>query len=118
MFPISISLTPDKLVLILAAAISLLFSYFPSLNTWYAKFDATKKRLIMLALLVVEVAVMALGMCNNFLVIADVVCSQAGILQLVYWMVLAVVANQATFVISPVQTVVKAAKPLAPIVKV
>ena len=40
-------MSPETLTLIAGAALSLLFAYFPGLNTWFAAKSSDVKRLIM-----------------------------------------------------------------------
>jgi len=90
--------------------LSLGFSYIPGLQTRFDRLDGVHKRLVMLGLL----ALASLGVfglaCLQWanaenplqaLGIQGVTCSQVGALGLVRSFVLAVIANQATFLISP-----------------
>ena len=79
--------------------LSLGFSYIPGLNDWYDSQQPTNKRLIM-ALSIIAVAAGAFGLsCAG--VLQSVACDQAGALGLVEAVISALVANQATFLISP-----------------
>ena len=99
-------LTPEMLATIAGAALSLLFSYIPGLNTYFAKLSSEAKRGIMaLLLLVVAAAIFALG-CANIL-LSGVACNQQGIIQLVWMFVMALIGNQAAFLISPPTKAVK-----------
>ena len=92
-------MTPELLAAAAGILLSLSFSYIPGLSTWYAAQDPTRKRLIMLAALVVITGgVFALSCANVF---AWVTCDQAGATGLVTAFVLALVANQSTFLITP-----------------
>jgi len=92
-------MTPESLSAIAGMVLSLLFSYVPGLNDWYAAKDPTIKRLLMAGLLLL-VAAGALGLsCAN--VITSIECSQNGLLNLVTTFISALVANQATYQISP-----------------
>ena len=92
-------MTSDQLSAIAGILLSLVFSYVPGLKDWYDKQDGTRKRLIMAgALLVVAAGVFALS-CANWLTIAT--CDNAGVMGLVGAFVSALVANQATYLISP-----------------
>lgn len=94
------STTPDFLAAIAGAILSLLFSYVPGLNTQYAALVPVYKRLVMLGLLlVVAAAIYGLG-CGGILQ-SGIACSQQGLIQLVAIFVIAVIANQSTFTISP-----------------
>lgn len=93
-------LTSDLLIMLAASILSLLFSYVPGLNTWFAGMDGTFKRLAMLLLMAITAgAIYGLG-CAGVLS-SGITCDQAGLTKLVYMFVLAVIANQATYTISP-----------------
>lgn len=86
-----------------AAALSLLFSYVPGLAARYRRLDGTHKRLVMLALLVL-VSFGAYGLACSGLGAAfglALTCDQPGASALVKALVLALIANQATFLIAP-----------------
>ncbi len=79
--------------------LSLAFSYIPGLSDNFEKLETTSKRLVMgLLLVVAAVAVFILG-CTN--VYAGVTCDQGGATGLVNVLIAALVANQATYMISP-----------------
>lgn len=81
--------------------LSLAFSYVPGVKGWYDRQDATRKRLIMAAGLVV-IAGAAYGLsCANNPYLAFVTCDQDGIAGLVSALIGALVGNQATYLISP-----------------
>lgn len=82
--------------------LSLIFSYAPKIAPWFDKQEATTKRLIMLGLLV-GVAAGAMGLTCAGVTIAGVmlVCNQSGITDLATNVILAIIANQATYLISP-----------------
>jgi hypothetical protein len=96
-------MSAEMLAAIAGAVLSLLFSYVPGLNSWYQALEATYKRLIMLVLLIV-VASASIGLaCAGWG--ADfgltLTCDRAGAAGLIQALILAVMANQATFTISP-----------------
>jgi hypothetical protein len=102
-------LTPTVLAAIAGAVLSLLFSYILKLNTWYAAKDEETKRAFMLLLLVVLSGGIFGLQCAGILE-AGLSCDKQGIVQLVYILISAVVANQATYKITPQLATVKAAK--------
>lgn len=91
-------MTPVLLSSIAGVTLSLLFAYMPGLKTWFGKQDGTKKRLIMAGLLGVS-AVGAFGVsCYQPTTILDnVICTEAGALELVGVYIVALVANQGTY---------------------
>ena len=83
-------------------ALSLAFSYVPGLSTWFDAKEPTMKRLLMaLLLLIVAGAIFGLS-CAGVLTVAA--CTQDGALGLVSAYLAALVANQATYQISPKRT--------------
>jgi len=92
-------ITAEQLAASAGVILSLALSYVPKLSDWYGGLDATKKRLIMAALLLVS-AVGALGLsCAE--VIDVIECTTFGAVELVKVFVAALVVNQATYMISP-----------------
>ena len=90
--------------------LSLGFSYIPGLQRRFDTLDGVHKRLVMLGLLVLaSMGVFALACLQwgnvedplQVLGIQGVTCTQAGALGLMRVFVLAVIANQTTFLISP-----------------
>ena len=102
-------MTPALLSSLAGITLSLFFSYVPGISTWYEALTATYKRLVMLFLLAV-VSIGAFGLaCLGWLpyftdqggVPAAVTCSQQGGVELLTAFVLALVANQSTYLITP-----------------
>jgi hypothetical protein len=106
-------MTAQMLAAAAGILLSLLFSYIPKLNTWYAAQSEEAKKLIMLGLLFV-IAVGAFGLsCAG--VLTDlfgiaITCDKAGAIGLIQAFVLAVIANQGVYAITPQTAAVKAAK--------
>ncbi len=89
----------EFLSMIAGILLSLLFSYVPGASGWYGALDGVHKRLVMLGLLFLSAAgVFALSCAGVYDYVA---CSQAGAVQAVEAFVSAVIANQATYLISP-----------------
>lgn len=106
----SISFTPEFLAMIAGVILSLLFSYVPKLNTWYAAKATEIKQLIMLGLmLVTTVAIFALG-CGGILPINNFACDQNTAVYFTYTFILALVANQGIYKITPQTMAVRQAK--------
>ena len=94
-------MTPEILVTTAAILLSLLFSYVPGFKTWFEPRSADAKRLIMLALLLITAGVTFALACANLSPQVALVCDTAGAWGLFKVFVTAVIANQATFLISP-----------------
>lgn len=106
----SISFTPDFLAMIAGVILSLSFSYVPKLNTWYAAKATEIKQLIMLGLmLIATIAIFALG-CGEIIPIKNFVCDQPTAVYFIYTFILALVANQGTYKITPQTLAVRQAK--------
>ena len=103
-------ISPEILAAIAGAALSLAFSYLPGLNTKYAALETTRKKLIMAGLLAAVAAVVyGLG-CGGILQIG-LTCSKDGLVQLVWIYILAIMANQGVFTLTPQTPSVKGSKP-------
>jgi len=102
----------QTLALLSGVVLSLLFSYIPGLNTWFAALESSVKRLWMLALLLlVGLSVVGIA-CAGFgadLGIA-VTCDKTGFLGVLKAFVAAMIANQATYAVTPQTAKVKALK--------
>ncbi len=97
-------MSAEQLAAIAGIILSLLFSYVPGLSDWYSGLESTKKRLVMAALLLgVACGVFGLS-CGN--VITTVVCDKSGALGLIQAFIAALIANQATYQISPRKLVI------------
>jgi len=89
-----------------AAAVlwAVIFAYLPKLNTKFAALDETYKRLIMLGILALT-AGGAYGLaCAGWLTAlfgATLTCDQAGLQTVIRAFILAVIANQGTYMILP-----------------
>src|SRR5574344_708987 len=98
--------TPDLISMVVGAVTSLLFNYFPGLNTWFSALRTEVKSFIMIGLM--AVASVAIYLLSLYGIIE--------ISQPVDWVlvlrtfILAVVANQSAYVIAPQTSAVKAAK--------
>lgn len=102
--------TAELLAAIVGGAISLLFNYFPLLNTWYAAKSKEFKSLGMLGMmLVVTGGVFGLG-CANVLQVENFSCTQQTAYQFISIYLVAVIANQGVFTASPQTAAVTLAK--------
>lgn len=92
--------------------LSLLFSYVPGLNTKFAAQSEEQKKLWMLGLLVL-VALATFGLsCTKYGAMIGIPfqCTDAGAIEIIKILAAAVIANQATFSITPQTKMVKVAK--------
>jgi hypothetical protein len=97
----SAPVTPELLAGLAGAAISLITSYVPGLNTWFEKLSGTAKRLVMAGVLAATALVIAVSSCAKPDETALFVC--LGGLDWQSYMkalIAALVANQATFKIA------------------
>ena len=100
-------MTPESLATMAGILLSLIFSYIPGLSDWYAGLDGAFKRLLMLGALCAAAAVSLGAACLGWAQffagsgwsLPD--CSQAGLGDLLRALLLALVANQTTYLISP-----------------
>lgn len=105
-------MTAEQLAGTAGVVLSLIFSYVPSLNTWYGGQSKLVKRLVMIVLLAI-VAGGAYGLTcaglGTFLGIT-LVCDTEGALVLINVFFQAALLNQATYLLSPTPKAVEAAK--------
>ena len=92
-------MTSEQLGSIAGIVLSLLFSYIPGVRDRFALLSSTEKSLFMAAMLL-AVSIGALGL-SCAAVVNVIECSQSGVVQLVSVFISALVANQATYVLSP-----------------
>ena len=93
--------SPQFLSTIAAILLSLAFSYVPGLRAAFERLDPTRKRLVMLGLIVLGTAGVFGLACLRAGSISGIVCSQEGAWSLLEAFILAVMANQSTFLITP-----------------
>jgi hypothetical protein len=98
----------ETLAMAAGALLSLAFSYLPGVQSWYQALTDTNKRLVMLALLVVVAAgafgLSCLGWGEIFGLGGEnlpLTCDAPGAAGLFRALILAVLANQGTYLISP-----------------
>jgi hypothetical protein len=103
------TLTPAVLAAIAGAVLSLLFSYIPGLNTWYALKEEEIKKLIMALLLLILSASLFGLQCAGVLE-SGLSCDKQGVIQLVVIFLSAIVTNQSVYKITPQLAKVKDAK--------
>ena len=105
-------MTAEVLSAIAGIVLSLLFSYVPGLSTKFAGLSKEAKSLIMLGILAVVAGVVYGLSCTSWGAAwnISITCDQAGAQKLIGAFIAALVANQATYLISPPTPKVEAAK--------
>ena len=97
-------MTPEVLSSVAAIILSLLFSYWPGLNTWYAAQTEARKKLLMLGMTITVAAGAFALSCGDLLFDlfgVSLACSQESAVALVRAIIWAVVANQSTYMLTP-----------------
>ena len=99
-------MSAESLSLIAGTFLSLIFSYIPGAKGWFMQFEPEVKRLIMLGLIILSAAVVFGLSCLGwgFELGITPVCDQTGLLGLVQQIVIAIIANQSIYAISPHRT--------------
>jgi hypothetical protein len=96
-------MTAESLSLAAGTTPSLLFSYIPGVKAWFTGFTPEIKRLIMLVLLVGSAGVVyglsCLGWAAEWGI--TLVCDRSGLFGLIEQLVLAIIANQSIYAITP-----------------
>ena len=93
-----------------ATVLSLLVSYFPGFNTWYAKQRKEHKQLLMLAGLAGITAAMFAAGCFPVFGVAFVECDNTGAIRLFEIFIMALIANRVVYKYTPQLAKVRAAK--------
>lgn len=103
-------MTLETLTICAATVLSLAFSYIPGLSAWFAAQDGIYKRLIMLGLLT-GVSLIAFGIACGGLgpdFGLTVTCDKTGAIELFKTLILAIIANQSVYAITPQTKAVRA----------
>jgi hypothetical protein len=94
-----LTLTPNLLIVIVAALIAILFDWLPGLKTWYDKIlDGQKRGLMALLLLIITAAIFLIS-CAGWLNIATA-CNLEGAKSMVYMFLAAVAVNQGVHILT------------------
>jgi hypothetical protein len=108
-------MSAESLSLIAGAALSLAFSYLPGLHERFAALDPTRKRLVLLGLLVLSAAgvygLSCLGWGLRWGLVLT--CDRDGLAGLLEQLLLAVIASQGVYAISPPRPVLHRDIPFA-----
>lgn len=106
-------MSAENLSLIAGTGLSLVFSYVPGAKDWFMRFDPQIKRSIMLGLILLSSGVIyglaCLGWGADFGITLG--CSRSGLFTLVQQVVLAIIANQGVYAISPRKTQISELEP-------
>ena len=99
-------MSAESLSLVAGTVLSLAFSYIPGARNWFEGFQPEIKRLIMLVLLVVSTGIVYWLSCSGWAFDWGISlnCDQSGLLGLIEQLVIAIIANQSTYAISPRKT--------------
>ncbi|UCD42307.1 MAG: hypothetical protein JSV69_01425 [Chloroflexota bacterium] len=96
-------ISAESLSLVAGTTLSLFFSYVPGLRSWFDEFNPEFRRLIMLAMLLCSASLVygltCLGWAAEWGV--SLTCDRAGLFGLVEQLVLAIIANQSIYAITP-----------------
>ena len=106
----SVVLTPEWLTLAAGAVLSLAFSFVPGLNVWYAAKSETFKKWFMVGMLCAVSGVLITSMCLSVIVIEGLTCSEIGIGTFLETLLLAILANQGVYGLTPLPQSVRIAK--------
>ena len=96
-------MSAENLSLTAGTVLSLVFSYVPGAKGWYMQFDPQVKRLIMLGLIILSTGAVYGLACFGWGTELGITlsCDQAGLVGLLRQAVLAIIANQGIYAISP-----------------
>lgn len=98
-------MSAESLSIITGTVLSLLFSYLPGTRKWYAQFSPEVKRLIMLGLILlcggIVYGLSCLGWGTEWGIAP--ICNQSGLMGLIEQVIVAIIANQSIYAISPLR---------------
>ena len=96
-------MTAENLSLVAGTTLSLVFSYVPGARSWFEGFDPEIRRVIMLALLVCSAGTVYGFSCLGWAVEwgVSLECDRSGLFGLIEQLVLAIIANQSIYAITP-----------------
>ncbi|MCJ7657790.1 MAG: hypothetical protein MUO67_01425 [Anaerolineales bacterium] len=96
-------MSAESLSLIAGTLLSLVFSYIPGAKDWFMRFDPSVKRLLMLGFIIISAGIVfgltCLGWGSELGISLN--CDHSGLLGLVKQIVIAIIANQSIYAISP-----------------
>jgi hypothetical protein len=96
-------MTPEQLVAVAAVVLSVLFAYTPKLKEWYDHQSKIVQRDIMAACLAAVVVAVVAASCYGVAIpgVGLLTCDKAGMVDAVWLFILAVAANQGTYMLLP-----------------
>jgi len=96
-------MSAESLSLIAGTFLSLVFSYIPGARGWFMQFSPEIKRLVMLAIIILTGCILYGLACLEWASDWGITlsCDQTGLLGLVEQIVIAIIANQSIYAISP-----------------
>ena len=96
-------MSAESLSLVTGTLLSLIFSYVPGVHNSYSNLEPTMKRLIMLGLLIVVSGSIYGLSCLGWVQEGGVAitCNQSGLMALIRQTLIAIIANQSVYAISP-----------------
>jgi hypothetical protein len=96
-------MTAENLSLAAGTTLSLIFSYIPGARSWFDGYSPEIRRLLMLALLVCSACIIyglsCLGWAAEWGI--PLVCDRSGLIGLIEQLILAIIANQSIYAITP-----------------
>jgi hypothetical protein len=95
----NLTLTPNLIIVIVAALLAVLFDWLPRLKPWYDKFSDGQKRGIMAVLLLITTCAIFGISCTGWLSLG-ITCNAEGARSLVYMLLTAVAINQGIHVLT------------------
>ena len=107
---LEVKVSPEILISLSSAALSLLFSYVPGLNVWFAAKPEEMKKLLMLIMLAVVVFGIYGLMCAGVISVFEMVCAISSLWTLLWYLILAVVANQGVYSVTTLPEVARKVK--------
>lgn len=107
--PLSVEVTPEWLLVVGAAVLSLLMKYIPGVNTWYVAKSKEFQQGFMALLILAGTIVVFVGTCYG-LVNSNLVCTAQGGVNALMIYVLALASNQGIYGVSPDPTAVQLVK--------
>jgi len=98
--PTQVTMSPELLAAILGAVMSLAFAYIPKLKDWFSGQASQAQAAIMAAVLVVITIAVFVANCGTLLVIINLTCTKQGTLDALWYLYLALAANQSTYLLA------------------